>query len=232
MKVIIFGASGMVGQGVLRECLQAPDVEAVLVVGRRRLSLDHHKLRQLVQADLFDYSAVKDQLAGYDACFFCLGVSTSETDDAGFMKVNHDLPLAAGSVLVQQSPQMIFVYVSGGGTDSTEQGPVMWARVKGKTENALQRLGFRGVYLFRPGLIVPMHGEKSKTRILRLLYSWMGWVFALVSRLKPETILDTERMGLAMLEAARHGKGTHVAETAEIHRLSLAARNPAERNSI
>ncbi|QYY33975.1 NAD(P)H-binding protein (plasmid) [Cupriavidus pinatubonensis] len=226
MKVIIFGASGMVGQGVLRECLQAPDVQAVLVVGRSRLSLDHPKLRQLVQADLFDYSGVEDQLAGYDACFFSLGVSTSETDEAGFVRINHDLPLAAGRALVRRNPDMLFVYVSGGGTDTTEQGPVMWARVKGKTENSLRRLGFRGVYLFRPGFIVPMHGERSRTRMLRLLYIWFGWAFALLRRLMPGTILDTERMGQAMLEAARHGDGTHIAESAEIHQLARAARTP------
>lgn len=224
MKLVIFGASGMVGQGVLRECLQAPDVEAVLAVGRTTLAQQHPKLQQLVLPDLFDYGAVQEQLAGYDACFFCLGVSTSETDEAGFIRINHDLPLAAGQVLAQRNPHMAFVYISGRGTDTTEQGSVMWARVKGRTENALQRLGFRAVYLFRPGFIVPMHGEKSKTHLLRLLYGGLGWLLTPLRTLMPASILDTERMGLAMLEVVRQGHRTAIIESPEIHRLSQATR--------
>ncbi|WP_175997578.1 NAD-dependent epimerase/dehydratase family protein [Burkholderia stabilis] len=224
MKVIVFGASGMVGQGVLRECLLAPDVESVLVVGRSALTMQHPKMQQLVRPDLFDYADIEARFDGYDACFFCLGVSASETDEAGFVRINHDLPLAVGQVLVRRHAAMVFVYVSGGGTDSTERGPVMWARVKGKTENALQRLGFRAVYLFRPGFILPLNGEQSKTRMLRQLYSYMGWAFAMLRKLFPEKILDTVRMGQAMLQIARHGNDTAVVESADISRLAATAR--------
>jgi uncharacterized protein YbjT (DUF2867 family) len=223
MNIVLYGASGMVGQGVLRECLQAADVQTVLAIGRHPLAQQHSKLRQLVLPDLLDYTSVQDQLVGYDACFFCLGVSTSATDEAGYIRINHDVPLAAGRALVRQNPGMTFVYISGGGTDATEKGPVMWARVKGQTENALQRLGFRAVYLLRPGFIVPMNGEQSKTRMLRLLYGWLGWLFALLRKLMPATILDTERMAKAMLELARHGngrQGTPVLESADIYQLS------------
>ncbi|RQS03122.1 NAD-dependent epimerase/dehydratase family protein [Burkholderia sp. Bp9002] len=223
MNVIVFGASGMVGQGVLRECLLAPDVGSVLAIGRSELPLRHPKLRQLVRADLFHYRDVADQLAGYDACFFCVGVSASDTDEAGFVRLNYDLPLAAAHALVERNPGMTFVYVSGGGTDSTEKGPAMWARVKGRTENALQRLGFRAVYLFRPGIIVPLNGERSKTRLYRLFYAGLGWAIAPLRRLFPNEILDTERVGRAMLQAVRNGGGPAIVERADINRLAQAA---------
>ncbi|WP_434666089.1 epimerase [Paraburkholderia sp. A3BS-1L] len=223
MKVILFGASGMVGQGVLRECLLDPNVEAVLVIGRSRLTQEHPKLLHLVKDDLFDYRGIEGQLGGYDACFFCLGISVSDTDEAGYIRINHDLPIAVGQALARLEPGMTFVYVSGGGTDSTERGAVMWARIKGRTENELQKLGFRQVYLFRPGFIVPLHGEKSKTRMLRLLYTYLGWVFAMLRRLFPERVLDTVRMGQAMLQVARSGNNTAVVESADINRLAHAA---------
>ncbi|MGZ2748707.1 NAD(P)H-binding protein [Burkholderia stagnalis] len=229
MNVILFGASGMVGQGVLRECLLAPDVETVLAVGRSELPLRHPKLRQLVRADLFDYRDVAGQLDGYDACFFCLGVSASDTDEAGFVRLNHDLPLAAAQALVERNPGMTFVYVSGSGTDSTEQGKIMWARVKGRTENALQRLGFRAVYLFRPGIIAPLNGERSKTRLYRLFYSGLGWAVAPLRRLFPNAILDTERVGRAMLQAVRDGGAQAIVEPVDINRLAQAATAPGAR---
>ncbi|WP_322094879.1 NAD(P)H-binding protein [Paraburkholderia bannensis] len=225
MKVVIFGASGMVGQGVLRECLQASDVESILVVGRNALAMQHPKLKELVRPNLFEYSDVEEQLQGYDACFFCLGVSTSDTDESGFIRINHDLPVAAGLALARRNPQMAFIYVSGGGTDATERGPVMWARVKGKTENALRNMGFRAVYLFRPGFILPMNGEQSKTRLLRLLYRYLRGVFIVSRRLFPCKILDTVSMGQAMLQVTRHGSDVAVLESADIYRLASAARS-------
>ncbi|MEX8520369.1 MAG: NAD(P)H-binding protein [Leptothrix sp. (in: b-proteobacteria)] len=220
MKIILYGASGMVGQGVLRECLQAPDVAAVLAVGRSRLALQHPKLRQLVRADLFDLREVEAELGGYDACFFCLGISASDTDEAGFTRLNHDLPLAVARALVPRHPGMCFVYVSGAGTDSTEQGSVMWARVKGRTENALLKLGFRAVYLFRPGIILPLHGERSKTRVYRLFYAVLGWALKPLRRFWPGQILDTVRIGQAMLQVVRAGPATPLVEAADIHRLA------------
>lgn len=220
MKVILFGASGMVGQGVLRQCLEAHDVEAVLTVGRHALAQIHSKLRQLVQEDLFHYDTANTALQGYDTCFFCLGVSANEVDEAGYIRLNHDLPLAAAQAVLQPNPGMCFAYISGAGTDATGRGKIMWARVKGKTENALQRLGFRAVYLLRPGVIVPLHGEQSKTRVYRLFYSWFGWALQPLARWFPTQFLDTARIGQAMLQAVRTGAPSGVLEARDIDRLA------------
>lgn len=223
MKVILFGATGMVGQGVLRECLQAQDVETILVVGRTPLEIQAPKLRQWSPTDMFDYSTALEHFEGYDACFFCLGTSSSGSSEAEFTRLNHDLPLAAAGAIAQVNPGMIFVYVSGGGTDSTERGSVMWARVKGRTENELQRLGFKAVYALRPGLILPLNGAVSKTRTYRLMYQTFGWAFALVRRARPEWVLDTERMGQAMLQLVRKGHDRVVIESAAIHHLAMGS---------
>lgn len=220
MKVIIFGASGMVGQGVLRAALLAPDVEQVLLVGRAALELRHAKLRQLTQADLFDYSAVTAQLQAYDACFFCLGVSSAGMNEAQYTRLTYELTLAAAQPLARFNPGMTMVYVSGAGTDSSEQGRSMWARVKGRTENALLRLPFKSVYLFRPGAIEPLHGARSKTASYRVLYALMAPLMPLLRRLWPRAILSTENMGDAMLNAARLGGPGGVLESGAIYDLA------------
>ncbi len=163
MRVLIVGASGMVGQGVLRECLAAPDVSEVIALGRSKIEPAPPKLRQLVQDDLFDLTRVEPELQGIDACFFCLGVSSSGLSEAAYRHITYDLTLAIATVLARLNPAMTFSYVSGAGTDSTERGRSMWARVKGQTENALNALPFAGVYLFRPAVIQPLHGVQSKT---------------------------------------------------------------------
>lgn len=216
MKVILFGASGMVGQGVLRECLAAPDVDEVLVVGRSALGVADPKLREIVHQDLFDYAAIEPMLSGYDACFFCLGVSAAGMDEPRYTRLTHDLTLAAAGTLARLNPAMAFVYVSGAGTDASEQGRSMWARVKGRTENALRRLPFRAVYLFRPGFIEPAHGERSKTRVYRLIYALSGPLVPLLRRLFPRQILSTVSIGRAMLSVARHGATNAVLESADI----------------
>ena len=216
MKVILFGASGMVGQGVLRECLAAPDVDEVLVVGRSALGVADPKLREIVHQDLFDYAAIEPMLSGYDACFFCLGVSAAGMDEPRYTRLTHDLTLAAAGTLARLNPAMAFVYVSGAGTDASEQGRSMWARVKGRTENALRRLPFRAVYLFRPGFIEPAHGERSKTRVYRLIYALSGPLVPLLRRLFPRQILSTVSIGRAMLSVARHGAPNAVLESADI----------------
>src|SRR5579864_1453935 len=170
MKVILFGATGMVGQGVLRECLRDPRVEAVLAVGRSATGQSHPKLSELVQQDLFAYSANEARLKGYDACFFCLGVSSAGMSEADYRHITYDLTLAAAETLVRLNPAMTFIYVSGAGTDSSERGSSMWARVKGATENALLRLPFKAAYMFRPGVIRPLHGIRSKTPLYRAFY--------------------------------------------------------------
>ncbi|RDK04078.1 NAD-dependent epimerase/dehydratase family protein [Paraburkholderia lacunae] len=223
MKVLIFGATGMVGQGVLRECLRAPDVDAIQTVGRTRTDQLDPRLHELIQPDLMDYRAAEASLKGFDACFFCLGVSSAGMREADYARLTYDLTLAAAQTLVRLNPRMTFIYVSGAGTDSTERGRSMWARVKGKTENALQRLPFKAVYLFRPGVIQPLHGARSKTRSYRLVYAVAKPFLSTLRALLPNQILSTEDIGLAMLELARHGAGKTVLEASDIRALSRAA---------
>jgi uncharacterized protein YbjT (DUF2867 family) len=158
MKVIIFGATGMVGQGVLRECLLDPDVRRVLSIGRSATGQRHEKLRELIRADLLDYSAIENELRGYDACFFCLGITSLGLSEEQYRRVTYDITMAAAKALARLNPDMTFVYVTGAGTDITEHGRTMWARVKGETENALLRLPFRAAYMFRPAAIQPLYG--------------------------------------------------------------------------
>lgn len=216
MKIILFGASGMVGQGVLRECLAAPDVDQVLVVGRSPTGVTHPRLRERLHQDFFDYASIEPALKGYDACFFCLGVSAGGMDESRYAHLTYDLTLAAAATLARLNPAMVFVYVSGAGTDSSEQGRSMWARVKGRTENALQRLPFRAVYLFRPGFIEPVQGERSKTPSYRLIYAVSRPLLPLLRRLFPRHLLSTVDMGRAMLSVVRHGAPTAVLEIPDI----------------
>jgi uncharacterized protein YbjT (DUF2867 family) len=220
LKVIILGASGMVGQGALRECLRDPLVTEVLSIGRNVLVQSHTKLRQLTLPDLSDLSAIETQLAGYDACFFCLGVSSAGMNEARYRTLTYDLTLAAARSLARLNPAMTFIYVSGVGTDSSEQGRSMWARVKGATENALLALPFHAV-MFRPGAIVPLHGIRSRTRLYDLLYRLFKPLWFGALRLFPEQVTTTERVGLAMLAVARHQTTLRVIEPGEINRLAL-----------
>jgi len=217
MKIVLFGATGMIGQGVLRECLLAPDVEVVLSVGRNASGREHPKLRELVRADLFDWSSAKGELAGYDACFFCLGISSAGMSEERYRKITYDLTLAAAQVLVEKNPAMTFIYVSGASTDSTGEGKTMWARVKGRTENALLALPFRGAYMFRPGLIVAMNGEVSRTPAYRYAYMFLGWLAPLLAKLSPKSVTTTEKMGRAMLNVARHGAPQRILEVPDIN---------------
>ena len=223
MKVILFGATGMVGQGVLRECLRDPEVTQLLAVGRRPMSQQHPKLRELVVPDLYDLSSVERQLTGYDACFFTLGTSAVGLTEAKYSHVTYDLTMAVARTLVRLNPGMTFIYVSGTGTDSSERGRVMWARVKGRTENALLALGFRRAFMFRPGVIVPMHGIRSRTTAYRIGYFVMAPVLPLLRRLFPKAVTTTELVGRAMLAVAEHGNPQPVLESADINRVAAEA---------
>ncbi|GAC1540533.1 MAG: epimerase [Polyangiales bacterium] len=216
MDVIVFGATGMVGQGVLRECLLDPGVARVLAVGRRATGQTHAKLRELVRADLTDWSDAATALAGYDACFYCLGVSSAGKSESEYRNVTYELALAAARALVTVSPQMTFDFVSGGGTDSSGKSSSMWARVKGETERAIQALPFARTFAFRPALIRPMHGIRSRTGSYRVLYSILGPVLPLAKKLFPRHVTTTERVGRAMLHVARHGYPKAVLENADI----------------
>ncbi|MDI1476464.1 NAD(P)H-binding protein [Polyangium sp. y55x31] len=229
MKVLLFGATGMVGLGVLRECLLDPGVESVLAVVRSATGQQHEKLRELIHDDFTNFSAIESQLAGYDACFFCLGVSASGMKEADYHHITYDFTMAAAETLVRQSPGMTFIYVSGAGTDSTERGRWMWARVKGKTENALMRLPFKASYMFRPGYIQPRHGIVSKTRLYRAGYAVMGPLFPLLRRMAPKYVITTEDVGRAMLQVARHGADGRVLENPDLNTLSQAYSREAPR---
>lgn len=229
MRVLLFGASGMVGQGTLRECLADPGVTAVLALVRRPEPATHPKLRQQICADFLDYSALEPVLTGYDACFFCLGVSSGGLSEARYRRLTYDLTLAAAQTLARLNPQMVFVYVSGMGTDRSERGPVMWARVKGATENALLRLPFAAVYLFRPGGIRPLHGIRSKTPAYRWGYVLMTPLLPLLQRWAPGTMTSTEEVGRAMLRVVRERPPRAVLEARDIAALGRGEPLPPAR---
>jgi uncharacterized protein YbjT (DUF2867 family) len=213
MKVILFGATGMIGQGVLRECLLDPEVEEVLAIGRRESGIWHAKLREIVHADFFDFSSIEPKLMGYDACFFCLGVSSAGMKEEEYRRVTYDVTLAAARTLARLNPGMAFLYVSGAGTDSTERGRMMWARVKGATENALLRLPFKAAYMIRPAYIQPRDGIASSSKATRTLYAIMGPLYPVWKRLFPKYVTSTEELGLVMISLARHSAGKRVLES-------------------
>jgi uncharacterized protein YbjT (DUF2867 family) len=219
MDVILFGTTGMVGQGVLRECLLDPDVDRVLSIGRSATGQQHPKLRELVRDNLFDFTDIASELTGYDACFFCLGVSAAGKTEEQYRHVTYDITIAAATVLATRNPGMTFIYVSGSGTDSTERGRTMWARVKGSTENALLRLPFKAAYMFRPAGIQPMHGETSKTRLYRVFYMIARPLMPLLKRLLPRSMTTTEQIGRAMINAAWKGAPKAILETEDINAL-------------
>jgi len=217
MKVLLFGATGMVGQGVLRECLLDQNVQHVLSIGRSMTGQLHPKLRELVHENFLDFSALEAELSGFDACFFCLGVSSAGMTEERYHRVTYDITMAAARTLAKLNPQMTFIYVSGMGTDSTERGRAMWARVKGKTENALLQLPFKAQYMFRPAFIQPLHGIRSKTKLYRALYAVMGPIYPLLRVLFPKYVTTTEQVGRAMLKVAQQGAQKSVLENWDIN---------------
>jgi uncharacterized protein YbjT (DUF2867 family) len=219
MKVILFGATGMVGQGVLRECLLDSGIEDVLAVGRSPTGERQAKLREIVHKDFTDFSAIEPQLTGYDACFFCLGVSSVGMEEERYRHLTYDITLAAAKTLARLNPQMVFVYVTGRGTDSTEQGGLMWARVKGKTENDLLKLPFKAAYMFRPAGIQPLHGIRSKTAWVQAIYVGTARLLSLLNRVAPKYMTTTEQVGRAMIKVAREGYPSAVLESEDINRL-------------
>src|SRR5262245_7869092 len=219
MNVLLFGATGMIGQGVLRQALIDPGVALVVIVGRTPTGRQDPKLRELVVADVADLSKVEPELAGFDACLFCLGVSAAGMPEARYTQLTYDLTLAVATLLARLNPRMTFVYVSGAGTDSTERGRMMWARVKGRTENALLRLPFKAAYMVRPGIVIPERGIRSRTRWYQTLYDVTRPLYPLLKRLGPGAVTTTEQMGRAMLALARAGYSKPVLEMRNINAL-------------
>lgn len=219
MRVILFGATGMVGQGVLRECLLAGDVDNVLGVGRTSTGQQHAKLQEIVRPDLFDLSPIEGRLSGFDACFFCLGVSAAGMSEQDYRRLTYELTISVATRLARLNPAMTFIYVSGAGTDSTERSRMMWARVKGKTENDLLKMPFRAAYMFRPGYIQPLHGIRTKTKLYDALYTVAAPLYPILKRLLPKYVTTTECVGRAMLNVARHGAPKRFLENQDINQL-------------
>src|SRR5882757_13340 len=217
MKVILFGATGMVGQGVLRECLVDAGVERVLVVGRSPTGQQHAKLKEILHSDFFDFSAIESELGGYDACFFCLGVSSVGMDAQRYRHLTYDLTMATAKTLARLNPGMAFTYVTGRGTDSTEQGRLMWARVKGKTENDLLKLPFKAAYMFRPAGIQPLHGVRSKTPWVQAIYAVTAPLLSYLARSRPQFMTTSEKLGRAMISVARNGYPKPILESEDIN---------------
>jgi uncharacterized protein YbjT (DUF2867 family) len=219
MKVILFGATGMVGQGVLRECLVDAGVERVLVVGRSPTGVQHAKLHEVLHDNFTDFSKIESQLRGYDACFFCLGVSSVGMEAERYRHLTYDVTMAAANTLVRLNAGMVFTYVTGRSTDSTEQGPVRWARVKGKTENDLLKLPFKAAYMFRPAGIQPLHGVRSKTAWVQAIYVVAAPLLSYLARTAPKYMTTSEQLGRAMIKVARDGYPKPVLESEDINRV-------------
>ncbi|MFI5125126.1 MAG: NAD-dependent epimerase/dehydratase family protein [Chitinophagales bacterium] len=216
VRVIVTGATGMVGEGVVHECLISNEVEAVLVVSRKTTGIKHPKLKELLLPDFFDLSSIQSQMAGYNACLFCLGVSSVGISKETYERLTYQLTMGFATVLAAQNPGMVFCYVSGKGTDSTEKGRMHWARVKGKTENDLQKLPFRSVYCFRPGIMSPTPGLKNTLSA----YKWLGWLLPLMRTVSPNSVNSLAEVGNAMIHVVTRGYIQKIIEVTDIRKLA------------
>ncbi|WP_233532475.1 epimerase [Antrihabitans sp. YC2-6] len=215
MKVLLFGGTGMVGQGALRECLVDDRVTDVLAVGRSPVDQNHAKLHQLLHKDLLDLTAIESDLAGYDACLFCLGISSFRMSEDDYRRVTYEYALSVARTLTKLNPGSVFEYVSGAGTDSSESGRQMWARVKGKTENDLLALSL-DAYMLRPGIIQPQNGIKSKTRLYSAAYTAAKPLLGVLKRVSPNTVITNEELGRAMIAIAAYGAPERVLEMKDL----------------
>ncbi|MGI9550999.1 MAG: NAD-dependent epimerase/dehydratase family protein [Aurantibacter sp.] len=221
MKVIITGATGMVGKGVLLECLDSPKIAQVLVVNRNSLEMQHPKLEEILLSDFTQIASVSDKLVGYDACFFCMGVSAVGMGEEKYTAITYDTVKAFADVLINSNKEMVFNYVSGAGTDSSEKGRSMWARVKGRAENMVLNKGFNDAYAFRPGMIIPEKGIKSRTGWYNAIYVVMSPFFSMLK--KSKNITTTTKIGLAMINTLFHPVDLKHLENQDINLLSEKA---------
>ncbi|MET3807993.1 uncharacterized protein YbjT (DUF2867 family) [Nakamurella sp. UYEF19] len=217
VRVVIFGATGMVGQSVLRQCLLDDRISAILLVGRSHADVADPKVTQVVHQDFLDFSSLSTELTGFDACFFCLGVSANGMTEPAYRRVTYFITMAAGRELAELNPDMRFLYISGAGTDSTEHGRLMWARIKGETENAVLALPFHG-YALRPGYIQPMHGVRTKNRLYRNLYRLTGWVYPVLTRVAPKYVIASDQLASAMINIAADGSPLRILESVDLVR--------------
>jgi uncharacterized protein YbjT (DUF2867 family) len=219
MRAIVFGATGMVGQGVLRECLLDPEVERVLTIGRTVTGKTDPKLREIAHADLYDFSDLESQVVGYDACFFCLGITSAGMNEADYRRVTVDIAAAAGRMLAKVNPTMTFVFISGAGSDGTGKSSTMWARVKGEGENAILALPFKG-YAMRPAFIQPRNGITSKTTLYRVLYAVFAPLYPVLKAIAPKHVTTSDAVGRAMLIVAKRGYDKRVIENDDINAIA------------
>jgi uncharacterized protein YbjT (DUF2867 family) len=219
VNVLLLGATGMVGQAALRECLIDPEVDRVTTLGRSGPAQRNEKLRELIHGNLLDLRPIESQLSGFDACIYCLGVSAVGLSEEEYTRVTYAMAMSVAQTLVKLNPRMTFVFVSGGGADSSERGRVMWARVKGRTENALMRLPFKAVYVFRPGIILPLHGIKSRTRSYNIIYSVLRPLNPVLRAIAPRWVTTTEQLGRALIKVAKHGFDKRIIEAGDIARV-------------
>lgn len=219
-NVIITGATGMVGKGILLECLDHDEINEVLVIGRNKIGIDHPKLKELIHKDFTNFSGLQNQLSGFDACFFCLGISAAGLKEEEYKRITCDFTLSLANTLLDLNPEITFNYVSGQGTDSTEKGRIMWARVKGKTENDLLNLGFKHAYMFRPGAIIPLRGIKSRTKSYQFIYDYFMWLVKLIKAISPNSVVNTTQIGLAMINSMLKGYNKKILKPKDIITLS------------
>ena len=219
MKVIILGSTGMIGKGVLLECLEYSNIKNILVLNRQSCNISHNKLKEIIHENFFDFSTIKEQLKGFNACFFCLGVSAAGLDEKKYSKITYDLTLGFAQIMLELNPNSIFCYVSGAGTDSSEKGRIMWARIKGKTENALLALPFKESYMFRPGYIQPLKGVKSKTGAYNVFYSIFKPFYLILKSCKA-LVTDSVTLGRAMIHVAMNGYDKRIIRSKDIYVLS------------
>jgi nucleoside-diphosphate-sugar epimerase len=216
IKTIITGSTGMVGEGVLHECLKHPDVESVLVINRNSCGVKHNKLKEIIHKDFFDLSKIESQLIGYNACYFCAGVSSVGKKEDEYKRITYDLTMSFAKSLLRLNPEMVFTYISGVGTDSTEKGKNMWARVKGKTENDLMKLPFKAAYMFRPGYIQPTKGLTNTYKIYKVLAP----LYPVFEKLFPKYVITLKEVGLAMINSVLKGYNENILECNDIKKLS------------
>lgn len=221
MKVIITGATGMVGKGVLFECLQNDKVESILVINRKSVGVQHAKLKEIIHADFFDLKTVQNDLSGYDACFFCLGISSFRQSEEAYTKITHDLTMNFAKAVLNTNKNMTFIYVSGAGSDTTEKGSSMWARVKGKTENELSNLGFSDFYSFRPAYIKQDSSTPPSSAFYRFTSAISVALHPLINYLFPKYSTTTEQIGKAMIEVVENGFEKNHVESADIVQLAI-----------
>jgi hypothetical protein len=216
VKAIITGATGMVGEGVLHECLLSDEVEQVLVINRKSCGITHPKLKEIIHSNFYDLSLIESQLQNYNACFFCLGVTSVGKKEPEYTKLTYDLTTHVADTLVKYNKDMVFCYVSGGGTDQTEKGKIMWARVKGRTENHLLSLPFKAAYMFRPGYIQPTKGLKNTLKA----YNYIDWLYPVFKKLMPKHVCTLREIGLAMIHTVTKGYSKSILDSKDIVELA------------